>query len=62
MKKYGLLMIVALLSALFSCSKEKLYDPLEISYQAKMNMDNVIYDKILYSEIIGYKHLYLLDR
>ena len=40
----------------FSCSKDKSYEPLDINYQAKTNVNdnNVINDKIDYKDIIGY--------
>jgi hypothetical protein len=56
MKKYGLFLAIVVLWTFFSCSKDKSYDPLDINYQAKTNVNDnsVINDKIEYVDIIGY--------
>ena len=66
MKKYGFFLALALLWIFFSCSKDKSYEPLEINYQAKINVNdnNAINNKIDYVDIIGYdssNYTFLID-
>ena len=60
------LLLTFLLVNLYNCSKEKPEEPLNISYQAYVNVNNtdVISDIIHYSEIIGYdssNYTFLID-
>lgn len=57
---------IIFLAVLYSCSKDKYNEQLEISYEAKISVnDNVIAtDKICYREIIGYdtsNYTFLVD-
>jgi len=66
MKKYGFLLLLAFCGVLSNCSKDKWNEPLDISYQAKIdvNDNNVINDKIEYKDIIGYdtsNYTFLID-
>ncbi|MGD0342238.1 MAG: hypothetical protein ABSA76_11110 [Bacteroidales bacterium] len=66
MKKYGFFLAIVLSWTFFSCSKDKSYEPMEINYQAKINVNdnNVINDKIDYVDIIGYdssNYTFLID-
>jgi hypothetical protein len=66
MKKYGLLLAIVVFWILFSCSKEKSSEPLDINYQAKTNVNDnsVVNDKIYYKDIIGYdtsNYTFLID-
>ena len=61
-----LIFIVGLVVFFTACSKEKSYEPLDINYQAKTNVNdnNVINDKICYKDILGYdtsNYTFLID-
>lgn len=66
MKKYCFLLLLAFCGILSNCLKDKLNEPLEITYQAKINVNDnvVINDKIEYKDIIGYdtsNYTFLID-
>jgi hypothetical protein len=56
MKTFCRIFILLCAIATYSCSKDTVNEPLEISYQAKLsvNDDQMITDKIYYKDIIGY--------
>jgi len=58
--------LLAFCGVLSNCSKDKWNEPLEITYKAKINVNdnNVINDKIEYKDIIGYdtsNYTFLID-
>jgi len=66
MKKYRLFLVIVALLTVFSCSKDKSYEPMDINYQAKTNVNDnsVINDKISYKDILGYdtsNYTFLID-
>lgn len=66
MKIISQIILIILLSISFSCSKDKSYEPLNISYQAKISVNDssIITGTICYKDIIGYdtsNYTYLVD-
>lgn len=66
MNKYILLVLSLIITLVLECSKDKIYEPLEISYQAKTDINNktVLNDEISYKDIIGYdtsNYTFLID-
>lgn len=66
MKTISQLILIILLAVSFSCSKNKSYEPLDISYQAKISINdsNIVNDMIYYKDIIGYdtsNYTFLVD-
>jgi hypothetical protein len=66
MKTSNQIILIILLAVSYSCSKDKSYEPLDISYQAKLSVNDstIINDMIYYKDIIGYdtsNYTFLVD-